>query len=245
MLALMTISGGHAQRIASALSSNTVSVDSSFSGETLTIFGNIEPDIGSDVRIQDDGYHIIVLVQGPAINRLARRKTRNLGIWLNTEQVLFEGFPSYFWVISSSPIENIASPEVLEEQGLLPESQPRLVFKKGNGDAEKLGPELVRLMQEAGLYGVVENGVIFRSRTLYSASLSLPANVANGEFLAHTFLLKDGAVIAKRAQGFSVRKTGFERLVGTTASTMPLLYGIMCVVLAIFTGWLGGVVFRR
>lgn len=241
----LSISASHAQRLASALSSNTVSVDSSFSGETLTIFGNIEPNIGDDARIGDVGYHIIILVQGPVVDRLARRKTSNLGIWLNTEQVLFEAFPSYFWVISSSRIEDIASLEVLEEQGLLPLSQPGLVSTSGNGDPKKLGAELVRLMQESDLYGVRENGVVFRSRTLYSASLSLPANVPNGDFLAQTFLLKDGEVIAKKAQGFSVRKTGFERLVGTTARTMPLVYGLVCVLLAVFSGWLGGVVFRR
>lgn len=245
LFSLMAISASPAQRLASALSSNTVSVDSSFSGETLTIFGNIEPDIGSDVRIEDEGYHIIILVQGPAIDRLARRKRSNLGIWLNTEQVLFKAFPSYFWIISSSRIENIASLEVLEEQGLLPQSQPRLVSSSGNGNAAELGKQLVRLMRDEGLYGVRENGVVFRSRTLYSASLSLPANVPNGDFLAQTFLMKDGKVIAKKAQGFSVRKTGFERLVGTTAKTTPLVYGLVCVLLAMFTGWLGGVVFRR
>lgn len=241
---LMT-STGHAQRLASALSANTVSVDSSFAGETLTIFGNIEPEIGSNQPVLEEGYHIIILVLGPAIDRLARRKTGDLGIWLNTEQVRFEAFPSYFWVISSSGLEKIASEQVLEEQGLLPQSQPRLVSTSGNGDPKQMGPELVRLMEEAGLYGVQENGVVFRSRTLYSASLKLPANVPNGDFLAQTFLLKDGEVVATKAQGFSVRKTGFERLMGTTAVTMPLVYGLVCVVLAVFTGWLGGVVFRR
>ena len=246
VLAVLTAAApASGQRLASALSTTTVSVDSSFSGETLTIFGNIEPDIGSDERIKDDGYQIIILVKGPAIDRLARRKTGDLGIWLNTEQVLFEAFPSYFWVVSSSQLENIASKDILAENGLLPESQPGLVLHRGNGDPDEMGAQLVRLMREEALYGVRESGVIFRSRTLYSARLPLPANVPNGDFLAQTFLLKDGKVIARTAQGFSVRKTGFERLVGTTAKTMPLVYGAVCVSLAIFTGWLGGVAFRR
>lgn len=234
-----------AERLVSALSSNTISVDSSFSGETLTIFGNIEPDIGTDTTVPGNDYQIVILVRGPALDRVARRKTADLGIWVNTEQVLFEAFPSFFWVISSNPLSDIADAATLEEQGLLASSQPERVSSRGNGDRNLLAGQLVRLMEDAGLYGVRDHGVNFRSRTLYSAGLSLPANVPNGNFLAQTFLFRAGELIAQNSQGFSVRKTGFERLVGTSAKTMPLVYGLICVVLAVFTGWLGGVVFRR
>ena len=36
-----------AQRLVSALSNKVVSIDSSFSGETLTLFGNVEPEAGA------------------------------------------------------------------------------------------------------------------------------------------------------------------------------------------------------
>ena len=42
-----------------------------------------------------------------------------------------------------------------------------------------------------------------------------------------------------------MRKIGFERFLGLAAQQQPLLYGLVCVILALFTGWLGGVVFRR
>jgi hypothetical protein len=38
---------------------------------------------------------------------------------------------------------------------------------------------------------------------------------------------------------------GFERFLYNAAVGQPFLYGLVCVILAIFTGWLGGVVFRR
>jgi len=42
-----------------------------------------------------------------------------------------------------------------------------------------------------------------------------------------------------------VRTVGFERFVANSAKEYSLLYGLVCVILAVFTGWLSGVVFRR
>jgi hypothetical protein len=42
-----------------------------------------------------------------------------------------------------------------------------------------------------------------------------------------------------------VRKSGFENFVYVMSRQQPLLYGIACVLLALGTGWLAGVVFRR
>jgi hypothetical protein len=69
--------------------------------------------------------------------------------------------------------------------------------------------------------------------------------VANGPFLVNTLVLKDGEVVAERSEGFSVRKSGFENFVFVMSRQQPLLYGIVCVILALGTGWLAGVVFRR
>jgi hypothetical protein len=52
-------------------------------------------------------------------------------------------------------------------------------------------------------------------------------------------------VVAQGAQRFFVQKSGFERFVGEAAVNQPLLYGIATVLLALITGWLGGVLFRR
>ncbi|MNT64219.1 putative transmembrane protein (Alph_Pro_TM) [compost metagenome] len=58
-------------------------------------------------------------------------------------------------------------------------------------------------------------------------------------------MFKDGEIIARKSEGFSVRKIGFERFLALSAVQQPLLYGVICVILALFTGWMGGVLFRR
>ena len=52
-----------------------------------------------------------------------------------------------------------------------------------------------------------------------------------------------GAVLVK--DGWAVQSIGFERFLALSAVQQPLLYGLVCVVLALFTGWLGGVLFKR
>jgi uncharacterized protein (TIGR02186 family) len=244
--ALMTfITPAGAERLVSVVTDKLVSIDSTFSGETLSMFGNVEPDLDSGRRYVDGPFDVIVVIQGPAQDRVARRKTRELGVWINTDQLAFKNIPSFFWVLSSDKLNDIATPELLAEEGILPQSRPQLTVVQGGGDPLVFGTELVRLMTEMGLYGINESGVHFQSETLYSAQVSLPADVPNGNFLARTYLFKGGGIVSQRAEGFSVRKTGFEQFLNNAARQSPWAYGFACVIVAIFTGWLGGVAFRR
>jgi hypothetical protein len=42
-----------------------------------------------------------------------------------------------------------------------------------------------------------------------------------------------------------VRTQGFERFVADTARMNPAFYGFATILLALLTGWLGGVLFKR
>lgn len=234
-----------AERLISSISQPEVSITSSFQGEMLTLFGNIEPEAGAELPYVEGPYHIVITVTGPLQDRVTRRKDNVFGIWINTEQVTFEDFPSYFHVLSDTRLTNVAPLPTLVELGIDLQRQARLAARAGWWDATVFGTQLVRLMEEDGLFGINERGVIFRSNTLYSAQVSLPSDVVPGPYLAHTYLFKNGVLVAERSEGFSVRKIGFERFLGLAAVQQPLLYGLAAVVLALFTGWLGGVVFRR
>ncbi len=242
---LLAAAPASAQRLVGTLSDRTISITSSFAGETLTLFGNVEPNIGSEGITPAGPFNVIVVVRGPAIDRVVRRKTPVFGIWLNTEQVLFRNYPSFHWVLANDALTDITSPQVLRDLHILPGSEADQLSNSGNGNPEAFGRELSRLMTDKFLFGVDEHGVQFQSRTLFSAQISLPANVPNGNFLAQTYLFKNGELIGSKSEGFAVRKTGFERFVGEAATRWPYAYGLVAVSLAIFTGWLGGVIFKR
>ncbi|OAM78297.1 TIGR02186 family protein [Devosia elaeis] len=234
-----------AQRLISSLSNDSVQITSSFDGERLTFFGTIAPAAGAEQRFVEGPFQVVVVVLGPAQDRVARRKTNNFGIWLNTEQVAFRRFPSYFHVLSSRRLLEIADINLLNQNFILPEAYAMAPNPAGFMRTLTFGRELIRIMSEEGLFGVQENGVQFLSDTFYSAQLTLPSSAPPGPYIAQTYVFKDGQIIARKSEGFSVRKIGFERFLAQSAAQSPLLYGLACVVLALVTGWLGGVIFRR
>lgn len=234
-----------AERLVTQVSREEVSITSSFAGETLTLFGSIAPATGAAQQPVVGPYHIIITVTGPLQDRVVRRKTREFGIWLNTAQVVFEDFPSFYHVLSDARLTDITDPVTLAANEIPLEGQARYSSTAGWWDSLVFGAEVVRLMQQKGLFRLNETGVLFRSDTFYYAQVSLPSDAPPGPYLAQTHLFKDGQLIARASDGFSVRKVGFERFLGLAAHQQPLLYGLVCVTLALFTGWLGGVVFRR
>lgn len=234
-----------AERLVSQVSNDNVEITSSFDGERMTFFGSIAPDAGSEQKFVEGPFHVVVVVLGPTQNRVARQKTHNFGIWLNTDQVEFDNFPSYFHVLSSGRLTDITDITTLTTNYILPEAHT-LVANGGDWwKAAIFGRQLVRLMSEEGLFGIQENGVNFLSENFYSARLTLPSNAPPGPYIALTYVFKDGAIIARKSEGFAVRKIGFERFLAISAVQYPLFYGLVCVILALFTGWLGGVVFKR
>ncbi len=233
-----------AARLVSQLSNDNVEITSSYAGERLTFFGSIEPDAGSAQPVEGP-FHVVVVVVGPTQDRVARRKTNNFGVWINTEQVEYANFPSYFHVLASGKLEDITDVTTLTTNYILPEAHTLTPDADTWWDGPVFGRELVRLMTEQGFFGVQENGVNFLSGNFYSARLTLPSNAPPGPYIALSYVFKDGAIIARKSEGFAVRKIGFERFLAISAVQYPLFYGILCVILALFTGWLGGLIFKR
>ncbi|GLQ17569.1 TIGR02186 family protein [Maritalea porphyrae] len=234
-----------AQRLVASSSDPQISINSTFSGEEITFFGNIEKAFDQPADAITNNYHIVIAVRGPTSTRVARRKTNQFGIWLNGEEVGFKNFPSFFHIISNLPLNQIADRQELSVNGLAFDSAP---FLQPTGNIAKVGEfsrELIRLMEEQNLYKKVEHGVTFHSDTFYSARIDLPAHVPNGHYIAITHLFQDGKLKAKKAQRFSVQTVGFERFLSSSAKDYSFFYGLVCVLLAIFTGWLSGVAFRR
>lgn len=247
LIAIFAIMAGcgaaYAQSLIFGTSDPTISIHSNFSGETITLFGNIEPSV--DGTMPEGSYNVIFVVRGPVEERVVRRKERQFGVMLNADHALFTGLPSFYRVLSSGPITSILPPETIAERNLTAMAQAELALTETSGNVELFEVELVRLMTNSGLFSTDERGVAFLSPTFFSTRVVLPANVPNGIFLAQALLVQDGEIVAERAQRFFVQKSGFERFLGEAAIDQPLLYGLACVALALITGWLGGVLFRR
>lgn len=216
-----------------------VAVHSNFRGQAVTLFGNIEP--GESAR--DGPYSVVVLVQGPSSDWGVREKERQGGLVLNIASAHYAQAPSYYAILSSSPLAQIVSPEVVDKQRL--SFAGLAVLTRQGDDTSNLDPEFVRLMRSAGNFIEGERGVVMHSATTFSARVPVASNAVNGVYLARALIIADSQVIGETTTRFTVRTQGFERYVANLARSNPVLYGLATILIALGTGWLGGVLFKR
>lgn len=244
---MASATAGHAEHLVVSLSTHRVLINSSFTGAELVLFGSVERD-GRTVS-RRGGYDIVVTVKGPPETAVTRRKDRVLGIWVNVESRTFADAPTYLAVLANRPVAEIAPPDVLRRlhiglaDALLPQVVPAEIAEIGPGDPFRAA--FVRLNTERGLYLEEENGVSFLTPNLFHASIQLPASVPIGSYEVDAKLFADGALLSRQSSTIEVVRVGFEQFVAGAARDHGTMYGFATAILALLTGWLASVVFRR
>jgi uncharacterized protein (TIGR02186 family) len=171
-----------------------------------------------------------------------------LGIWVNVASRTFVDPPSYLAVLTSRPLDAITSAENARrlQLGIANTPFPELINNDiGEVSNDPFRAALVRLMRERGLYSEQPNAVTFLTPTLFRAAISLPAQVPIGSYMVDVKLFADGNVIAQTDSAFEIVKVGFEQFVVNAAREHGLLYGLATAMMALFTGWIASVAFRR
>lgn len=248
LLAILCVIAGtvsvRAETLVIGLSDEVLGISSSFIGGEITVFGTVERDAATIAR--RGRYDIAVVVRGPRRNIVTRKKDRVLGIWINRNAEVFPGAPSYYAMLSSSPLGEVASPQVLTRNGI---GTSYLALQPQDSDTEFSDEvfleAMIRLKKQQSLYYDIPDGVRFLAPLLFSATIPLPENVVVGEYSGEVFLFRDGSLLSRADFEFSVRKEGFEQVMYDLAHDYSLLYGIAAVLMAIFTGWAAGVIFRK
>lgn len=241
-------------RVAAALTDARVQVDSRFRGASIVLYGAV-------FNPTDDPTDVVVVVRGPDAPVRLVKKTRNLGVWLNSRPVLFEGAPGFYMTASTRPLADIAGFGQLRRLGVgvdhlridAPE-ETRTVTRYGVRDVvvSRLGEDyldwrraVIRLREAAQLYDTDPDGVSFVDRGLFRAQVELPATAPTGEYHAEVWLFRDGEPAGVSNLTLTVEKVGFEREVYELAHRRPWLYGVFCVLLAGGMGYLASRVFLR
>lgn len=233
-----------AERIVASLSAPRVEITSNFAGAEISVFGVVERDAQTIAR--RGGYQVAITIAGPTEDLVLRRKERVAGIWVSGEAQSFPDVPSFYSIQSTAPIDDIASPLVARELklGLLyvgHGGQPR----GGIAAREPYRNALVDLKREQGLYLEEAGSVQFLTDTFFRATASFPASVPDGLYTVTVHLFADQAHLADESLDLVVAKSGFEQRMYVFAQDDSLLYGLFVVAVALLTGWLGGVLFRR
>ena len=244
VLAGAALAPARAEQLVTALSHETVSISSNFTGTQVVVFGTIERDAQTVARA--GAYEVVITLAGPAATLVTRRKDRTFGIWINTASEVIEDVPSFLAVHSTRPLEEIAGDTVRARLGLGIDMLPI------NAEPSPVPPErtdfeaaFLRLMQEEARYAEVDGGVEFLGAQLFRAKISLPATVTTGTYVATARLFRGGVLLSTTTQEMEIGKVGFEQYVSRLAYERGLVYGLGTVAIACLTGWLAGVLFRK
>lgn len=237
---------GNKETVEIGLSTDTIAITSGFRGTDLTVFGALD---NADPLIQRQGrYDIVVVLEGPERSFVVRRKDRYLGIWVNAESVSFQHIPASYSLASTRSLQDIAQPKVFAQLGLGVNNMYYEPTPDGFGSSQSLREftaELPRLKLKQQLYNQRPGDVQFLSATLFRATLSLPANVPVGKHVARAYLFRNGEFLRENATSLNILKAGLEFRIYRAANQYSLLYGLFAVFLAVVTGWMGRLVFRK
>jgi uncharacterized protein (TIGR02186 family) len=235
-----------AERLIVSVSNHRVTVTPNYSGEELVLFGSVEKDANTP---PNRNYDLVVTVFGPRADMVTRRKERKFGIWINTDSRQFLQVPTYLAIFSNRPIDAIASPEVQRRQQL-GMNNVVLTQRVGTDYADVVPTDpfrtaFIRLRSQHGLYRESSSAVTFLTPTLFRSGIPLPAEVPIGTYTVDIKLFADGQLVTRAETAFEIVKVGFEQFVANTARQNGFAYGLATVAMALMTGWMASIVFRK
>jgi uncharacterized protein (TIGR02186 family) len=229
-------------------SENHVFIEPNFAGTRITIFGAID---GAQFKpLPGASYGLAISIRGPSENLTVWKKERVAGIWVNRRGVTFSGAPSFYRVISTKPLADIA-PEAERKEAML--GIGTLMLTPSLKDAQILTPDqiadyrkaAIRLKKEGGLYAEQAGGIDFLGDRLFRARADLPASVPPGLYRASVFLIEKGKIASRSTSYIRVQKVGIERFLSAVAQEQPLIYGLGAVLMAALLGGFSSLVLRR
>ncbi|MEM9222634.1 MAG: TIGR02186 family protein [Pseudomonadota bacterium] len=239
LLALLVVGGAaRSETLVADLSTDTISVNSEFGGMDIALFGVIQRD---DQTVARSGrYDVAVVVKGPGQDVLVQKKARRAGIWINAEGVRFQDIPSYLGVFTTP-----ASPQEITEWLRSAERSKGEDLTLYTGREGQFYEAFSAQQREEGLYLNEIGAVEMLTDRFFRTVIPLPGDAEHGRYDVEVLLFVEGVLLNTHQLEFVVAKVGVEQSVFSFSRTQPLLYGLSVVVLALVTGYVGGVVFRR
>jgi uncharacterized protein (TIGR02186 family) len=227
-----------AERVIATIAPSKVSISANYSGGNIVVFGAI-----ADGKTPSRTYDAVVTVTGPRQDLIVRRKERVLGVWVNRASSTFIGVPSYLAVSANRPFSEIANAAVLRFRRI---GLRHSIFLDQSVDQnDPFQTNFIGARVDEGLYLEKPRGVSFVSPTVFRAEIPLPKSALIGTYKVAMAIFADGAPVAETVANFQVEKIGIAQFVVNSSIDHSFIYGLATMGLALLTGWIASVAFRR
>ncbi|MEP9378659.1 TIGR02186 family protein [Aquabacter sp. CN5-332] len=243
-LLLLLPSATWAERLVLSVSQPEVLIASNFTGADLVLFGVVEGRPPGE-----HAYDFAVTVRGPQETFVTWRKSRVLGLYVNTDSRTFVDSPAVLAVATNKPAEEIAPPDVLRREQI---GITRNIFVQRVGtDYADVVPDdpfrlaFLRIKKADGLYAEEPHGVTLLSPAVFRTSFRIPASAPVGAYEVTVKLFEGGHLLASAVTSVTVRKDGYGQQLAAFAEQRGWLYGFGVALGALFVGLSANFLFRR
>jgi hypothetical protein len=192
------------------------------------------------------GQDVIVEIKGPAASGKFDLKGRVGPFWMTRGKAELDGAPAMYVLLlpggpdwrSKAASLGIGLDEVKRETSI---------------QSDQMAPDdlfdmFVKLKKSEGLYAEEDNAVTYapagNGTREFKAVYSFPRSTAKGNYQIKATTVANGARAREQSVSFQVEEVGFTRLVDDLATNRRLAYGVLAVVIALFTGAVMGVLFK-
>lgn len=225
-----------AKPLVADISSHEITIQTSFEGTELMLFG-----------ARNAAGDIVVVIRGPERDAIVRRKEQVAGMWINRREEKFFNIAGFYAMASSRAYEEIPRSLYFRSLGIGFEEAlaPGSAADKPAGEREIFMRALLHDLRGKRLYAKLPARVGFIGETLFKAIVPFPDNMPRGEYTAEVYLLSDGEVVGMQTIPIHVYKSGFDAFIYETAHRHPLIYGSVAVLLALLSGWAVSALFEK
>ena len=234
LLILNFINLAQAKPLISGLGQDEVLIDARFSGKKIFLFG-----------ARNLAGEIVVVVRGPKQSYIVRKKENIMGMWLNRKQMEFQDIYGAYAVYSSLPKQKI-SDLLLSNLNIGVDNLPFMYDGKAYiEEIDDFRKAILDKKFSEQVYMEKYNNIKFMGDTLFKNQLIFSKYIPEGLYNIEIYLIDSDELVGLQSIPMLVRKTGIEAAIHNFAYQQSLLYGILCVIAAIFAGWFASIIFWR
>jgi uncharacterized protein (TIGR02186 family) len=217
------------------LARDHVDITLGFNGTQLAVFGT---------KAQDGD--VAVVIRGPEVPAVVRRKAQVMGIWMNTQSVTFRNVPVYYDLALSRSEADINAAAALKDHKI---GMNTLDFRPDrSGNTELVGAfqeALIRNRQVQGYFPLEPRRINFLSGQFFRADFQVPPSVPAGDYVVQTYLIRNGVVDAVDETKLRIAQVGFNARLFAFSRKHAFIYGLAAIFVAVTAGWASYAFMRR